>query len=188
MSNEGKIKPSKLSYCSSTCVFLVTHHLPHPPYWDIASFQVHSTAFCSCGLCGQRKAFCRRHCEFIHFRPPVPRHGCGERVSESPFHLMWGGDEGNSAQFSSLPFCFVHPKASAMRILFWLSRFPLKALKVGCLVSQHAQLREKWSLWASLSPLSILAALRTQNLRGSWLLANTHPQRTPWSFLPSVLD
>lgn len=30
MSNEGKIKPSKLSYCSSTCVFLVTHHLPHP--------------------------------------------------------------------------------------------------------------------------------------------------------------
>lgn len=99
-----------------------------------------------------------------------------------------GGDEGNSAQFSSLPFCFLHPKASAMRILFWLSRFPLKALKVGCLVSQHAQLREKWSLWASLSPLSILAALRTQNLWGSWLLANTHPQRTPWSFLPSVLD
>lgn len=108
MSNEGKIKPSKLSYCSSTCVFLVTHHLPHPPYWDIASFQVHSTAFCSCGLCGQRKAFCRRrHCESIHFRPPVPRHGCGERVYQrAPSIWCGGGMKETVLNLAPCPFVF----------------------------------------------------------------------------------
>lgn len=39
-----------------------------------------------------------------------------------------GGVKENSAQLSSLPFCFLRPEASAMRILFWLSWFTLKGL------------------------------------------------------------
>lgn len=133
MNNEGKIKPSNLPYC----VFLATHHLSHPllagilpvfRYTTLLSVAVVSVGHP--GLCGQRKAFCRRrHCESIHFSPLSLEMAVTKEYNREHLPPDWG-DEGNGAQLSSLPFCFSHrtPEASAVRLLFWLSWFPLKGL------------------------------------------------------------
>lgn len=131
MNNEGKIKPSNLPYCSSICVFLATHHLSHPlltgilpvfRYTTLLSVAVVSVGHP--GLCGQRKAFCRRrHCESIHFSPLPLEMAVMKEYNQEHLPPDGGGDEGNGAQLSSLPFCFSRPtpEASAVRILFWLS-------------------------------------------------------------------
>lgn len=136
------------------------------------------------GLCGQRKAFCRsRHCGSIHFSPLSLEMAVVREYNRERLPPDWGGGEGNGDQLSSLPFCFLlpTPEASAMRILFWLSWFPLKGLCWGfwrkVLGESTCQLRGKWNLWASvtsLPPHSTQDAGPLEQLASAWHSSSTN--------------